>query len=374
MSTPPPTSTKSAVPASTICPGQLIKPPSGGTFCQNLADDYRVATGDIIAITGDDFCQFEDSICLPLPCDGEVIWDGESCSDLAAKYSTSSRTVTERMFLSWNPRILGDCQRLGPGQRVCSAAPGGNFVPTGVIYAPTAAGSYYVTASASAPTQTGTASNCGLYYNVAAGDTCNSINLRFGINFETLRSLNPELNKDCTNLWLNYAVCVAPVSPAPLSGDGTCGSAHGHATCEGTSFGLCCSTSGYCGSSHDYCGPGNCASGNCTGDSTGVTTDGTCGPNYGSTTCDNPSFGPCCSTSGYCGSSKDYCGAGNCYSGACDEDNGGLSLDGSCGPNFAGNKTCTGTQFGSCCSTSGYCGSNPDYCGRGNCYSGACTM
>lgn len=49
-------------------------------------------------------------------------------------------------------------------------------------------------------------------------------------------------------------------------------------------------------------------------------------------------------------------------SGDCATDNGGPSLDGSCGPTFAGNKTCTGTQFGSCCSNYGYCGSGSDYC------------
>lgn len=74
---------------------------------------------------------------------------------------------------------------------------------------------------------------------------------------------------------------------------------------------------------------------------------------------------------------------------------GGLSTNGECGPLFAGNKTCTGTQFGTCCSNSGYCGpcaavtnhlrlstyadlvihrsgSTSDYCAVGNCYSGDC--
>jgi hypothetical protein len=60
-------------------------------------------------------------------------------------------------------------------------------------------------------------------------------------------------------------------------------------------------------------------------------------------------------------------------SGKCDTDNGGPSVDGSCGPNFAGNKTCLGTQFGSCCSLHGYCGDGEPYCGVGNCYSGLCT-
>lgn len=80
----------------------------------------------------------------------------------------------------------------------------------------------------------------------------------------------------------------------------------------------------------------------------------------------------CCSMYGYCGDGKDFCGPGICFSGNCDPDTGGPSINGECGPSFAGNKTCTGTQFGDCCSVNGYCGSSDDYCGSGNCYSGAC--
>jgi len=60
------------------------------------------------------------------------------------------------------------------------------------------------------------------------------------------------------------------------------------------------------------------------------------------------------------------------YSGKCDPDIGGPSINGECGPLFQGNKTCTGTQFGACCSQSGYCGDSDDYCKGSNCYSGAC--
>lgn len=289
----PSTTTSTGTAASTTCAGQLIQPPTQpNIYCQELAEQYNVTTGDLMAATNDPFCEFTLPICLPLPCDGEIIWDGQSCDQLALQYSNSTNNITTLMFLSWNPNILGDCQRLAPGQRICSSPPGGHYVPSGVIYAPTAAGSYYTTASASAPTQSGTVQDCGLYYNVVSGDTCNEIALRFGINFTSFQTLNPEINDQCTNLWLNYAVCVAPVTPAPLSTNGACGPAWGHATCTGTNFGDCCSTSGYCGSTPDYCGAGNCVSGACNGNSTGVTTDGTCGPAYGGTTCDNPSFGP----------------------------------------------------------------------------------
>jgi hypothetical protein len=173
--TPTPTTSGSA-PATTTCVGQVIDPPKAGELvdCIKMADDYKVALGDIYKATGDALCQFTTPICLPPSCEGEVIWDGESCSDLATKYSSDGLKVTEMMFLSWNPNIVGDCTRLKLGQRVCSRPPGGQYKPTGVIYAPTAAGSYYSTATAPAPTRTGTTEACGLYHTVVSGDTCNS--------------------------------------------------------------------------------------------------------------------------------------------------------------------------------------------------------
>lgn len=50
---------------------------------------------------------------------------------------------------------------------------------------------------------------------------------------------------------------------------------------------------------------------------------------------------------GLCGNGSEYCDVESRYSGGCDSDNGGSSLTGECGPNFAGNKDCKG---GVCCS------------------------
>ncbi|KAG9252605.1 uncharacterized protein F5Z01DRAFT_675725 [Emericellopsis atlantica] len=46
--------------------------------------------------------------------------------------------------------------------------------------------------------------------------------------------------------------------------------------------------------------------------------DGYCGPNHNGTTCPGSDYGDCCSTSGYCGSSDGYCGSA-CISGDCKE-------------------------------------------------------
>ena len=168
------------------------------------------------------------------------------------------------------------------------------------------------------------------------------------------------------DLWLDYDACVAPVTPKRPSADGTCPPG---VTCEGTAFGDCCSPFGFCGSGPEYCGEEEDDEDNNGGGS--ETEDGTCGPEYGGTVC-APPFGSCCSIYGFCGDGPDYCAPGNCHSGACDPDVGGPSVNGECGPGNAGNKTCTGTQFGACCSIYGFCGDGDDFCRGSNCYSGAC--
>ncbi|KAJ6004708.1 hypothetical protein N7540_013077 [Penicillium herquei] len=379
--------------ATSTCLGQMVEPLANWLTCNDLSDTYgipfpspfkcskcylvglriantlhaatryNISTGDARVVTGYDTCYFDQATCFPLPCEIDTVWDAPSCDDLAKRYSNSTYTVSTAQLLSWNSNIQGSCSGIALGQRVCKSAPGGTFPkPNATITAPGATGqpTYYTAATAAYPTQSGTISECGDYYLVVAGDDCSTIDLRFGLNFSQLQEYNPYLNSTCGNLWLNYDICVAPVTPETVSTDGTCPTG---VTCVGSGFGDCCSPFGYCGTGSDYC----------VSTSNGTATqDGTCGPDYGGTTC-IPKFGNCCSIYGYCGNGTTYCGAGNCYSGDCATDIGGPSTNGECGPNFAGNKTCTGTQFGTCCSISGYCGNTTDYCSGSNCYSGACT-
>ncbi|KAF2712461.1 carbohydrate esterase family 4 protein [Pleomassaria siparia CBS 279.74] len=144
----------------------------------------------------------------------------------------------------------------------------------------------------------------------------------------------------------------APASTAnkAVSTDATCGGTAGH-TCQGSTFGNCCSAAGWCGSTSDYCGTGcQTGFGTCTGSGSGssvavvaavstvrpsssvvavtsthassaaaaasatsatkkVTTDATCGGTAG-LTCKGSTFGNCCSRAGWCGSTASYCGTG----------------------------------------------------------------
>ncbi|PVH76630.1 carbohydrate-binding module family 18 protein, partial [Cadophora sp. DSE1049] len=370
VSTEMPTTTKSVPPAATTCPGQLVKTAdqNGLPFgCAYIAEKYGVSTGSVIFATNDNLCDVDTTICLPLPCQTARIGFTESCESLVKKYATEANSLSQDLFLSWNPNIIGFCQNLLGSQYVCKGPPGGQVSLDAPVYNPTGTTGYYSTAVPPQPTSTGTTESCGLYHSVVQGDICQTICLRYGISFDQLLAINTQLLPDCSNLWLGYSYCVYTVSEPLVSTDGSCGTQHNNAQCKGSGFGNCCNQSGTCGSGTAYCAADVCQSGACL-DGT-LSPDGSCGPSNHHYVC---SDGSCCSIYGFCGNGEDFCGPGNCYSGACDPDEGGISVDGSCGPLFAGNKTCTGSQFGACCSSSGFCGDSDEYCKGDNCHSGAC--
>ncbi|KAF3067179.1 carbohydrate-binding module family 50 protein [Daldinia childiae] len=65
--------------------------------------------------------------------------------------------------------------------------------------------------------------NCKTTYSVVSGDTCNAIITKLGNTFtlDQFYSMNPQVAKDCSNLYPGELVCVAlqpttgPVCPAP---------------------------------------------------------------------------------------------------------------------------------------------------------------
>ncbi|KAF3807414.1 Chitotriosidase-1 [Colletotrichum gloeosporioides] len=100
---------------------------------------------------------------------------------------------------------------------------------------------------------------------------------------------------------------------APVSTDGQCGPSNGGTTCTGSTFGKCCSSSGWCGTDDAHCGSG-CQSGDCVKGA--VTTDGSCGIGANDAICGSWPQGDCCSPQGWCGNTDAHCGTG-CQSGSC---------------------------------------------------------
>ncbi|KAH7383554.1 hypothetical protein BKA64DRAFT_760328 [Cadophora sp. MPI-SDFR-AT-0126] len=153
---------------------------------------------------------------------------------------------------------------------------------------------------------------------------------------------------------------------APVSSDGTCGALSPvRATCEGSAFGSCCSSSGYCGSTSAYCDAGcQTAFGTCVPSGSNTSPDGSCGGTTGYS-CTGSAFGNCCSQYGYCGNTVDHCATG-CQTpfGTCTGTGTGpdatVSTDGTCAG--VSGYTCLGSEFGNCCSAYGWCGNTDGHC------------
>ncbi|AEO57716.1 carbohydrate esterase family 4 protein [Thermothelomyces thermophilus ATCC 42464] len=137
-------------------------------------------------------------------------------------------------------------------------------------------------------------------------------------------------------------ISVAPTHSGP-SIDGTCGNG---VTCAGTEFGSCCSVFGWCGDSYDHC-----------------SSEKGCQPEWGS--CDGtpstttiPSSQTTFSTKTKTSSTK----TGDPSTSSAEPTQTGLpvSTDGRCGPEVK--QTCTGSEFGQCCSLSSKCTDNALSC------------
>ncbi|KAJ9156077.1 carbohydrate-binding module family 50 protein [Pleurostoma richardsiae] len=237
-----------------------------------------------------------------------------------------------------NPSVKSDCSGYVLGTYYCysTSADGsvtvsdtGSITPTSSSMPTSTSPGGIVTPT---PTQAGMVSNCDVFYLVQSGDGCYDIAADYGISLDDFYTWNPAVGTDCSGLWPNYYVCVgiqsssstassssaptstsitatATASSQPISTDGTCGGTTGM-TCAGSQFGNCCSSSGYCGSTSAYCGGGcQTAFGTCDAGSDKISPDGTCGGSQGYT-CSGSQFGSCCSSSDYCGSTSDYCGSG----------------------------------------------------------------
>ncbi|KAK4144486.1 carbohydrate-binding module family 18 protein [Dichotomopilus funicola] len=117
---------------------------------------------------------------------------------------------------------------------------------------------------------------CTRTVTAAEGDTCATLASQAGITVTEFLKQNPDV-KTCSSLVPGTEYCVegtvddtttstgiptatatdggspAPSDPLEVSKDGNCGDGF---TCEGSTYGNCCSVNGYCGSSADYCGEG----------------------------------------------------------------------------------------------------------------------
>ncbi|RDW70662.1 uncharacterized protein DSM5745_08173 [Aspergillus mulundensis] len=135
---------------------------------------------------------------------------GDQCGTIAQRHG-----ITTGQLLSWNSEINADCTNLWLDYYICVHVPGSTT--TSAAPEPTE------DPSTPTPLMPGTAANCDEFHQVVSGDQCGTIAQAHGITLAQFRSWNTEINADCTNLWVDYYVCVhvpgttttVPATPEP---------------------------------------------------------------------------------------------------------------------------------------------------------------
>ncbi|RMZ44111.1 hypothetical protein AFCA_012912 [Aspergillus flavus] len=134
---------------------------------------------------------------IPSNCDKfHLVAAGDQCDTIEAKYG-----ITDAQFKAWNPSINSGCTNLWLDYYVCVHVPDDTTTTT-------------TTSKPPGPTDTpeprmpGIVSNCKKYYLVKKGDDCYSIDTAAGITLAQFRSWNTMIDAACTNLWVDYYVCI----------------------------------------------------------------------------------------------------------------------------------------------------------------------
>lgn len=145
------------------------------------------------------------SLCISNQCSIYVVKADDTCSGILTAVD-----ISYTQLMSWNPAINGLCSNLGPmvGQTLCLSNPLGDFA---VVNNTNSGGSYTTPAPVPASLPPNTTTNCGLYYTVQPGDECVMLSVKYNIPLKDFYFLNPHINSNCTNLWLDSSYCVAPV-------------------------------------------------------------------------------------------------------------------------------------------------------------------
>jgi hypothetical protein len=137
------------------------------------------------------------------------------CANIESDFS-----ITQVHFLDWNSWIGSNCDT-GLYENLSNYDSRAVCVGVGTSTTTT---SGTPTTTTMGPTQTGTVPGCQKFYTVQSGDTCDSIDTRFGITFSQFLAWNlsgelpilsclkirltTTVGNDCSNLWLGYAYCV----------------------------------------------------------------------------------------------------------------------------------------------------------------------
>ncbi|KXH42795.1 LysM domain-containing protein [Colletotrichum salicis] len=205
--------------------------------CNELAEEYGVATGQLMYATSTEDCYSYDFVCVPEACELLRVNAGDTCDTISKAISNDTEPISVAQLMTWNPNLMGACDHLTESQYLCISRPGGTWVkpPDDQIpedsNGPVRGGPGstellpIITDPSTVPAdrkQEGIPENCNRFVkaeNTAA--SCWKIANDAQITQTRLWELNPALGADgehCgTQIWLGYYYCVG------VPGDGTTG-------------------------------------------------------------------------------------------------------------------------------------------------------
>ncbi|KAI3227720.1 hypothetical protein CBS147310_7445 [Penicillium roqueforti] len=195
------------------CTGSYVPVPTGST-CDEFAEANSVATDQLLMVNGllggcTNWPGVTDkgnltSLCVQATCQPYLVRRNDTCISVSRAHK-----ITLTQLLSWNPTIDPVCANWPTkiDHVICVGNNVGYVKPSTSFEASTTA------TAVSIPTNAVDGSNtkCAKWYSVGNNDNCASITVQNGISLDNFEFLNPELNANCTNLFLDYSYCVQAV-------------------------------------------------------------------------------------------------------------------------------------------------------------------
>ncbi|KAL3705817.1 hypothetical protein TMatcc_006826 [Talaromyces marneffei ATCC 18224] len=129
-----------------------------------------------------------------------LVVSGDTCQKIESEYG-----ITNAEFMQWNPYSGSTCANLWLGYYVCVQGPTTSISSSTPV---TTSATILTTAAPPSPTEPRTISSCASYHLVVSGDTCYSIENKYGITPHDFSQWNPYIGSDCMNLWLGFYICV----------------------------------------------------------------------------------------------------------------------------------------------------------------------
>ncbi|KAJ6137781.1 hypothetical protein N7471_004267 [Penicillium samsonianum] len=160
-------------------------------------------------------------------------WWRDNDGSVACKDMPSTWGISMEEFLRWNPSITASCGNFLTDHSYCvevfgepdpqpmttkSSTTAASTTGTSTTVTPTTVTSPNDIATPT-PTRPGTVSNCQKFHKVIAGDTCSAILQSAGITLTQLVKNNPGIKSDCSNLLVDYYICISilGVDPTPTT-------------------------------------------------------------------------------------------------------------------------------------------------------------